>query len=616
MRARVLACLVALLALAAAPGRSQQPDQDAAPQPTFRTGVGLVRVDVTATDGRGRAVTDLSQDEIEIREDGVVQRIQTFQFLRTAAQPSPDEDLAAPIRSPEHAAREAARTDVRLLVIFLDDYHLRFGPLYDVRLRQMLRRFVEVEMRPSDLFAVMGPLTPISDLGLTRDRQAILDRIEGFQGRLGGFVPPRSPLEESQSYLGGPQRMRVRAQITLSALKSLAEYLGSLREGRTSVLFVSEGPPLMVDGSSMSIDLREVIAAANRSNVTIHTLDPRELGAARFTSASNDALSGDTGGRRLANSNDYSQGLRAVLADASAYYLLGYEPPRPPADGRFHKIDVKVLRRGVRVLARRGYWAPKPDDLRTAAAAVPHPPEITEALATLVEPPRERPLDEWVGLTPLDAGRSLVTLAFAASASRAGRPAAGARDLSVAALAVELVGADGTPAQPVPTERGAGRWTARATLPSGAHRLRVLAANAAGEPVESWTVAVTVPPPDDPSSRLGTPVVLRAATPAAFKALSDPAAAPALERRFQRTNRVVVRLPLSADAGMPELKAELVNRKGQVLVSLPVAPAATGGAVQVELPLANLAQGDYVLRFTAIWGEARAVQHVAFAVVS
>ena len=28
------------------------------------------------------------------------------------------------------------------------------------------------------------------------------------------------------------------------------------------------------------------------------------------------------------------------------------------ADGKFHKIDVEVKRRGVRVVARRGYWAP------------------------------------------------------------------------------------------------------------------------------------------------------------------------------------------------------------------------------------------------------------------
>ena len=45
------------------------------------------------------------------------------------------------------------------------------------------------------------------------------------------------------------------------------------------------------------------------------------------------------------------------MADASAYYLIGYTPTRRGNDGKFHEIKVRVKRRGVRVTARRGYWA-------------------------------------------------------------------------------------------------------------------------------------------------------------------------------------------------------------------------------------------------------------------
>ena len=104
-------------------------------------------------------------------------------------------------------------------------------------------------MRPLDLFAVMGPLTPISDLGLTRDKNALLERVNQVQGRLGGFVPPRSPIEEAHMRLGGGDLTRIRAQVSLSALESLAVHLGGLREGRKSILFVSQGPPMLRGGA-------------------------------------------------------------------------------------------------------------------------------------------------------------------------------------------------------------------------------------------------------------------------------------------------------------------------------------------------------------------------------
>ena len=55
--------------------------------------------------------------------------------------------------------------------------------------------------------------------------------------------------------------------------------------------------------------------------------------------------------------------LKQMVQDASAYYLLGYAPVLTPVDGKFHKIDVKVRRKGVRALARHGYWAPRPEEL-------------------------------------------------------------------------------------------------------------------------------------------------------------------------------------------------------------------------------------------------------------
>ncbi|MEZ5420297.1 MAG: hypothetical protein R2708_23570 [Vicinamibacterales bacterium] len=52
---------------------------------------------------------------------------------------------------------------------------------------------------------------------------------------------------------------------------------------------------------------------------------------------------------------------------------LGYAPTRELNDGKFHKIDVKVKRRGVKTVARRGYWAPSPEEMTPAPAPALEP---------------------------------------------------------------------------------------------------------------------------------------------------------------------------------------------------------------------------------------------------
>ena len=60
--------------------------------------------------------------------------------------------------------------------------------------------------------------------------------------------------------------------------------------------------------------------------------------------------------------------MQQIIRDSSGYYLLGYNSSQAPTDGRFHKIDVDVTRRGVEVRARKGYWAYTAEDAARAAA--------------------------------------------------------------------------------------------------------------------------------------------------------------------------------------------------------------------------------------------------------
>ena len=598
-----------LLAAPAVHTQSPPPASDST-QPTFRTGIDLVRVDVTVTARGDVPVRDLTVDDFEVREDGVLQRIQSAQFVELSGHPPPGDDLSLDIRSPEHAAQEAAREDVRLLVIFLDDYHLRCGAVFDHQLKQLLRRFVRTEMRPTDLLAVMGPMTPISDLGLTRSREAILERINRLEGRLGCFVRPRSVLEENQ-FTRGTDMARIRAQISFSALQSLAVHLGGLREGRKSVLFISEGPPVIANRLHLFDHLQDVIAAANTNNVTIHTMDPRELGASSDASTANVSLAAETGGRRLAQSNDHSRALRAVMADASAYYLLGYSPDRQHSDGKFHKIDVKVRRKGVRALARHGYWAPRPEELLSAAPVRPRPPaEITEVLTSLALDERPRLARDSIAIGPLEDGGSLVTIACEAETD-------GPRALQIGGFTAELLSEDGGVTETFVASHleADGRWITRFRATPGLRQVRLTVVDASGETLDTWKRKLHVPVAGDASAHLGTPVVYRPRTPAEYRALKSGAdGPPAIDRHFRHADRVLVRLPLSTGSESLEVRAELVNGHGQTLMALPVERRA-GGTPQIELPVSSLGHSAYVLRLTATVDGVATSRLLPFAVV-
>src|ERR671913_498354 len=369
-----------------APQASEAPKAPEAPQapqvPTFRAGTDLVRVDVTVTQRGDEPVTDLTMADFEITDDGAPQTVETLKFVQVDGTRQSNLDEPLEIRSKEHALLEAAREDVRLFAIFLDDYHITKRPEITLPLRDALTKFVN-QLGPNDLVALMEPLTTLYDLKYTRSKTELLNRIRAFEGRLGETFPVKSVIEEAQ--LSQRNWMELRSGVTLSALKALATQMGGLREGRKSILFFSQGPGVR-PGSPNDHLMREIDEAANRGNVTIHVIDPRPLGSVGFGGDNVlRRLAADTGGRAIVNTNAPIEQLKGVMADASAYYLVGYSPTRRNNDGKFHEIKVRVKRRGVRVTARRGYWAPTEKELTAAAVAAATPVNtlLTGALSAL-----------------------------------------------------------------------------------------------------------------------------------------------------------------------------------------------------------------------------------------
>ena len=156
---------------AAPPQQSAQPSpQDPAaqtpPPPVFRTDINFVRVDVIVSDKQGNAVPDLRQQDFEVTEDGKAQAIQTFKLINVKeATQSLAVEPQRQIRDVIQEQAEAQREDTRLFGIFLDDYHVRLEN--SMRAREPIARFVENQLAPSDMLAIMYPLTPLSALTWT-----------------------------------------------------------------------------------------------------------------------------------------------------------------------------------------------------------------------------------------------------------------------------------------------------------------------------------------------------------------------------------------------------------------------------------------------------------------
>ena len=200
---------------------------------------------------------------------------------------------------------------------------------------------------------------------------------------LPGDPPDNGANIDSERGITQARAAQVYAKATLdneATLSVIERALSGLSEGhgRKSLILVSGG--FIHDPHIDSF--RRVVSAALRANVALYFVDARgltglpsafqadasapadfndlgaTLGEAQNNSEGSESLAADTGGFSVRD-NDLALGLERIERESTSYYLLGYKPTNTRADGRFRKIGVKVARDGVRVGARRGYYAPE-----------------------------------------------------------------------------------------------------------------------------------------------------------------------------------------------------------------------------------------------------------------
>jgi VWFA-related protein len=649
------------------PPGQQQPDR--AQQP-IRTGINFVRVDVIVTGKNGEPLFDLKPEEFTVEEDGKPQKIDTFQVIKIDAVTQLSSGTIREITSPEDERREAQRPDARLFIILLDDYHVRRGN--DMVVRKPLIDFVQNQLGPADMVALMYPLTPVTDLTFTRNRDSLSRAIEKFEGRRFDYNP-RNEFEERYAYYPAAAVEKIRNDVTLSALEGATVKLAGMREGRKSIILVSEGftallppqlnepiaampgignnpargnPNVTVDertefaaSTEMLSVLQDVFREANRNNTSIYAVDPRGLAAFEYDINHGIGLQADrkylensldtlriladnTDGKAIINRNDLAAGMKQIIRDSSGYYLIGYNSTGSPTDGKFHQIKVRVSRRGTEVRARKGYWAYTAEDAAraTAAPAPEAPAAITSALSGIAEPPRGRSARFWVGTSRGENGRTLVTFLWEPIPAKPGeqRPAPD----GPARVALTAITPDGKSLfrGKVPQEGSATGTTgttpgARMTFeaPPGQVQMRMVVEGADGQVLDSTTKEMTLPDYTRVQVSFGTAQVFRGRTQREIQALkSDPNAVPTADRQFMRTDRAFARVQAFAPGEtVPTVTARLLNNKGDGMSDLPV-QTTPSGVVELDLPLGNLAPGDYLIEFSAKTPTGTAQELVAF----
>ena len=589
--------LVALTALGSSPTAQQTPQQQQQP-PIFRGGTNIVRVDVTVTDRRGEPATELTRDDFSLTEDGAPQTIESCELVRVTGEPTDDRSLE--IYSASQVAMEAARDDVRLFLIFWDEYHIgQFIPA--TRGREILTEFVHTAFGPTDLVGIMDQLTTVESIKFTRERLHLVDQVHALKGRLGVYVPPRSAVE--QAHLQDFRSIgRLRNEVTASALNAAAAFLGNFREGRKAILFVSQGFPLY-GRNDESNRFMEIVRTANTNNTAIYTLDPASEVGRRPDSLL--SLAEETGGRPFVGSNRPELQLPQIVRDSSAYYLLGYRSPAP-VDGKFHRIRVRMNKDGYEVRARSGYFAPTVGEMergRAEATAAEIPADVERALGELSLNDRsDHLIDYWIGTTRGDQGRTRLSIAWMPKGS-----AATGKDLG---LAIQGASSDGT------SYFASGRTTSRQLafdVPPGELVLKLKVIDGRDEELENANRKITVPAFDDATLAVGSPMILRTRTAREARAITEGAEGPPEARReFDRTDRLFVRFPVYGGEGIATA-ARLLNRRGKELGVLTVAPL-KDGIYQVDLPLSTSLRDDYVIAIEATRGTDSAKAFVPFRV--
>ncbi len=427
------------LLIPASPALPQQPADS-----TVKSNVDEVLLDIVVRDKKGKPVTNLKPDDLTVTDNGVKQTILSFRQVRgaeaiSAAGASMPLDPLRQIRlvtlafepfaAPDQ--RKLARTaaldlvkgdqgtnvfysvvaiDTRLMVLqrFTKD-HDALANAIDLATKGLSapRLASESDAITAELKRNLGPQTlngADQDVNLLSSAVQTATQSTAIAGAGAGEAAVQAKLA---SVMLDMLRMDSAAmaqgtRLSVSALKALVDGLRQM-PGRKSVMYFTSGMYLTPE---LDTPFRNLIATANRDNVTFYSVDCRGVmtgaqnagamsqlnrGAAASnadTSRTNGGavtkdevmasdtvetsgrsnldlalrdLAESTGGFLIGESNDLRQPLREVNEEIGSYYELSYNPGIEKFDGSFRKLAVAGVRKDLIIHSRSGYFALPPE---------------------------------------------------------------------------------------------------------------------------------------------------------------------------------------------------------------------------------------------------------------
>jgi Ca-activated chloride channel homolog len=294
-------------------GRAQQPPPPATgqpPQTPFRTGVDLVSLNVTVTEGTGRYVTDLNQEDFAVFEDGVKQDVTFFTKTNLPIALALMLDTSASMDSKLKTAQDAAVGFVQ---------HLR---------RQDLAEVIDFDSRVT----ILAPFTD----NTTELEQAI-----------------------RKTSAGGSTSLYNAVYIALKDLKKLvAKNVEEIR--RRAIVVLSDG-----EDTSSLLPYEEVLDLAKRSETAIYTIglrnpDPIENRGFKEAEFELRQLAQETGGRSFfpMQASDLVKIYDQISDELSSQYSLGYTSKNARRDGAYRRIVVRTNGKQLTTRTKLGYFAP------------------------------------------------------------------------------------------------------------------------------------------------------------------------------------------------------------------------------------------------------------------
>ncbi|MGB2672310.1 MAG: VWA domain-containing protein [Candidatus Acidiferrum sp.] len=306
-----LGVLVLGCALGAALVRSQGPQ--------IQVKVNLVGISFVARDANGALVDNLTQDDVEVFEDAVPQKISYF----------------------------AKSADVPLtlgLVVDASGSQDHFAKQH----QEDLKVFFKDVLGPKDRVFLVGfgnHIRLVSDFSASG--ADLLEDWKRYQKSSGKF-PELGPKEDRD--LG--------TAFYDSIFYSVTEKLAR-ENGRRAILLFSDG-----EDNSSSHDMMTTIEMAQLENVVVYAIRYTEKEHGKLTPRNKygtsvmDRVARETGGAHIdAATTDPHTYFRQIAEELRTSYELGYYPKDPLKDDTFRKIVIKPKREGITVRAKTGYFS-------------------------------------------------------------------------------------------------------------------------------------------------------------------------------------------------------------------------------------------------------------------